>query len=178
MLHIQVPYSITKRLGVAYNDAMRNIDDDDWMCFIDHDVLFLTADTIFHLNEYAGRNADAGLLVCYGSRSHPLSKEQKLKITDTDSIKYHSRIALQHQKFLYQTNIIKEPHRVSGFLMLLSKKIWKEIKFNEQRNCLWVDTDFCNALKEKNKKIIRMEGIYIWHSYRLLKDINDKSHLL
>lgn len=178
MIHVEIPFSKEKKLGIAYNEAMSKISDDDWMCFLDHDVLILTPDTIRHFYNYTEQNKNAGLLTCYTNRVHHLSKEQCLEVDDSSDIKYHAAIAKEREKFLYKTTALKEVHRISGFLMLISKRTWKEIKFNEQRDCLWVDTDFCKALEEKKKVIARMDGIYVWHSYRILKDVNDKSHLL
>lgn len=177
MIHVRIPYSIDKRLGVAYNKEMASIPDDDWMCFIDHDVLFLLPETIRHLHEYVAQNEKAGILTCYGSRMHKGSKEQFLKQSDSD-IKTQIQIAETQTKLLYKTTEIKDYLKLSGFLMLISKKMWNQVKFNENRGCLWVDTDFACAVYDAGKKIVRMDGIYVWHTYRLNKNVEDKLHLL
>ncbi len=55
-VHIMTPYSLTKQLGVAYNEAMALIPDDDSGCLIDGDVNFLTPDYGHIINQYANEN--------------------------------------------------------------------------------------------------------------------------
>ncbi len=63
-------------------------------------------------------------------------------------------------------------------LMLLSKKAWKENPFTEDLKCLGVDSEISIRLREQGKTILRMDGLYVWHTYRLMNGIRDKQHLL
>jgi GT2 family glycosyltransferase len=175
-VHILTPYSIEKNLGGAYNQAMRLIPENDWACFIDYDVLFLTPDCGFILHEYAKLLPDAGLLTCYTNRIHPKADQQLLNgVSENFDVKHHHDIAVNQKWQLFKHTELKR--EVSGFLMLISKKTWNEVKFNESENiCLSIDNKYCWALFEKCKKIYRMEGLYVFHLYRP-NGITDKSHL-
>lgn len=176
-VHIVKPYSVEKNLGRAYNEAMRLIPDGDWACLMDYDTMFLTPDCGKILHEYVTWNPTAGIFTCFTNRIHPLAKSQLLHgvVSDNTSIDYHTDLAYNQKKDLFKTTIIN--HEISGFLMMISKKTWSEIKFNENGKCLGVDNDFSIRVLQARKSIHRMDGLYIWHTYRLKNGIADKSHL-
>lgn len=179
-IHITIPFSKDKKLGIEYNKVMQAIPEGDWMCFTDHDVLFLLPDTVRHLYGYVERFPKTGIFTCYTGRVHRCSNEQLLNgvLNDNSDVRLHTNIAQAQTNFLYEATEIKHPVKLSGFLMLISRKTWNKVKFNEERNCLWVDTDFAMAVHKEGKPILRMDGVYVWHSYRLMKDIENKDHLL
>ena len=75
---------------------------------------------------------------------------------------------------------------VSGFCMVIPRSVWVNHKFAEQQvysdrgptNMLGVDNDFTNRIRAAGIPVLRMDGLYIWHTYRLLQGDNDKTHLL
>jgi GT2 family glycosyltransferase len=175
-VHITIPFSQSKNLGAAYNQAMQLISDDDWMCFLDHDAMLLTPDAPVILHEYATRYPDAGLLTCYTNRIHQTSHQLLHgQISENDSMRWHLDRAIQQKEFLYQVTPLRG--NVSGFLMLISKRSWLKFPFAETGGCLGVDTEYWQRLKEAGQKMYRMDGLYVWHTYRLLTGINDKTHL-
>lgn len=176
MVHIIKPYSTSKNLGQVYNYAMSLIPDGDWACICDYDTMFLTSNCGEILNNYAEMFPDYALLTCWTNRIHPLAKAQLYggEVCENDSIRYHQQIAEKIQDNLYEVSDIT--HEISGFLMLISKKTWNQTKFWVSGRCLGVDNQFSNDLLRAGKKIGRMEGLYVWHSYRL-NDIKDKTHL-
>lgn len=176
-VHIIKPYSVDKNLGQAYNDAMLLIPDGDWACLMDCDTMFLTPDCGKILHEYVNWNPTAGLFTCYTNRIHPLSGDQLLHgaISENTSIDYHTEIAYNQKRELFKVTPIN--HMISGFLMMISKKTWNEIKFSETGKCLGVDNDFSQRVLQSGKSILRMDGLYVWHTYRLKNGITDKTHL-
>lgn len=174
-VHILKPYSIEKKLGVAYNEEMSRLPEDDWACLMDYDTMFLTPDCGYILHEYAKLLPDAGLLTCYTNRIHPKADQQLLHgVSDNFDAKFHAQLAYNQKRELFKFTELKR--EVSGFLMMVSKKTWNEIKFDEFHNCLAVDNEYCWALFNAGKKIYRMDGLYVFHLYRP-NDITDKSHL-
>jgi GT2 family glycosyltransferase len=177
-VHIVKPYSVEKNLGRAYNEAMKLIPDGDWACLMDYDTMFLTPDCGKILFEYAAHRPNTGIFTCFTNRIHPLAKSQLLNgvVSDNTDVEYHTYLAHAKLKDLYKTTLIN--HEISGFLMMISKKTWNDVKFSENGKCLGVDNDFSLRVLQSGKNILRMDGMYIWHTYRLKNGIKDKTHLV
>ncbi len=90
-------------------------------------------------------------------------------------MEHHIRAAEAQTAELYKVTRLRS--HFSGFLMLLSRQLWDQVKFTEELACLGVDTDYRKRLERAGKQIWRMDGLYVWHSYRLLTGIKDKKHL-
>lgn len=175
-IHIITPFALDKDLGKAYNEACSLVPDGDWICMLDHDVMFLTPDAINIMYEYVERNPDAGLLVCSTNRIHPLSEQcLNANVSEVTDIAHHIKIAEQQKHFAYDTTELNK--NISGFLMLFKKDTWKQHQFKEGAGCLGVDTAFWQSLVANGKKILRMDGLYVWHTYRLQHGIQNKDHL-
>ena len=176
-VHILKPYSIEKNLGRAYNRAVSMIPDGDWACLMDYDTMFLTADCGKILHEYASLFPNTGMFTCYTNRIHPLAKEQLYtgEISANTQVEYHITVAEEAKKNLYKITALNRV--VSGFLMMIKKETWKDIQFTENRLCLGVDNDYCSRLLDNGRSINRMDGLYVWHSYRLKNGITNKEHL-
>lgn len=180
-VHIVKPYSLEKNLGKAYNEAMALIPDGDWACLMDYDTMFLTPDCGQILHEHAkfmDENYNGKvLLTCFANRIHPLAKDQLLtgSLLEETDISYHIHLAEKQRE---QKTCTRIEHEISGFLMMISKELWKEIKFTESGKCLGVDNDFSLRVLAKGYMIGRMDNLYVWHTYRLKNGIKDKTHLL
>lgn len=174
-IHVVTPYSTDKNLATAYNETMAIIPDGDWACIIDYDVQFLTPDAIQHLYEYVRRFPNAAMFSCYTNRIG--CKEQLLngKFSEDPNILNHIKLAEQQKKHLYTASAFTS--LTSGFLMLISKEKWKRFRFNENGRCLGVDNDYCKQLHDAGQITYRMNGIYVFHTYRLGKGRFDTSHL-
>lgn len=177
MIHVKTPFDLDKNLGRAYNKAFEDVGERDWVCLIDHDVMFLTPDAIGLMHEYVRSFPETGIFTCYTNRIHPLAVDQLLdgKVSENTCVKYHTERAYNQKRFGITVKEIN--HVISGFLMLISKKTWNQIKFSENGKCLGVDNFYSQAVLDAGKKIYRMESLYVWHTYRI-NDIKDKSHLL
>ena len=167
------PYDTGKNLGKAYNEAMSKLD--GWVLIKDYDILILLPETIRQIEHYTTIYPETGLFTCYTNRI--ANSEQLLNGMDNnDSIRHHMKLARQQQSELYTVTELTKP--VSGMLMVIHTDTWNEIKFSEDLLCLGVDNDYHNRLKEAGKSVLRMNGIYVWHTYRLASGIKDKSHLV
>lgn len=176
MIHILTPYSNEKNLGKAYNESVSLLPDNSWACVTDYDVMFLTPDCGRILHDYAVKYPETGIFTCLTNRIHPMAKDQLLNgVSDFTDILIHTKIAQSQREKLYQVKEIDHP--ISGFLMMFSKKTWVNHNFPEDRKCLGVDNVFSDSVLRSGLKICVMEGLYVWHSYRM-ENIKDKSHLL
>lgn len=168
------PYSVQKNLGKEYNSYMNLIPDEDVACITDQDVMFLTPDAGDIVFNYAYQNPGV-VMTCWTNRIHELAKEQRVSsFEDKENIIHHITIAAASKTDLYHTTECTGP--LSGFLMLIPKSVWKKYPFKED-GLLGVDTDFYKRYRADGNKVLRMDGLYVWHTYRLGKDIKDTSHL-
>jgi GT2 family glycosyltransferase len=176
-VHIQTPYTSSKDLGKIYNEEMKRIPDGDAACFIDYDVMFLTPDAGAIIQHYYNLYPNA-LLTCYTNRVSSLSKRQLLngEISEDSDIRNHIILAEQQRQQLFDVTPIKGD--ISGMLMVIPKSLWAKHQFDETGRCLGVDTYYGRKLRNAAVPILRMNGIYVFHCYRMLQGIHDKSHLL
>lgn len=177
MIHHITPYSIDKNLGQCYNKAISIIGDDDYACIRDIDTLFLTPEQPSYVEEYIHRFPDAGILTCFTNRISPLSKAQLYNqvVSEDSDIRTHINIANELKKYLFNTTVIDRD--ISGFLMVVSKKVWKDHPFPETGKAIGVDTQYGRMIRAAGLQILRMDGVYLWHTYRLMNGITDKKHL-
>lgn len=185
MIYYFSPFSTEKNLGKAYNDHMALIGDDDYAVLTDGDTCWLTPDYGMHIAEYVRLNPGA-VLTCWTNRINKRAEQQYPNYRDEVDIRVHLKVA---------ENLLLEPGYdvtalhgfVSGFCMVVPKKVWASVGgFAEEQvysdrgpyNLLGCDNDFTNRVRAKGFPILRMNKIYLFHVYRLLKSDHDKSHLL
>ena len=176
-VHIIKPYALDMNLGKAYNDTISLFPDEDWICVCDYDTMFLTPNCGEILHNYAEMFPDFGVLTCWTNRIHGMSTHQLYggKINEDDSIRNHIKVAEDVQNDLYTVTDLGT--EISGFLMMFSKQTWNKIKFKESGKALGVDNWFAWDLLAAGYKVGRMNGLYVWHTYRLKNGVLDKSHL-
>lgn len=177
MIPVCTPYSSDKNLGRAYNRMIQQLTNFGFVCVIDYDVMFLTPDAISLIERYTHAFPQTGVFTCYTNRLHPQSDGQLFAgvCSENDSIRHHIDLAEKARKDFTVSEI---NHPIGGFLMVIRTKVWQEIKFNENKKCLGVDNDFTKRVLDAGYKILRMNGVYVWHSYRLVGGYRDKKHLL
>lgn len=167
-------------MGKAYNDAMGLLPDGDSACLRDIDTLFLTPDQPAIIEQYARENPEA-VLTCYTNRVSELSRHQLLggTISETSDIREHIRLAQnqadRHKIIRLVTEISRD---ISGMLMVVPKEIWKKYPFDESGKCLGVDTYWSRKIRAAGIKILRMDAVYIFHTYRMQYGVYDKRHLV
>ena len=179
-VHISIPFRADKNLGRAYNEAFEQIGADDWACFMDIDTLFLTPQQPLQLEKYAKDNENAGILTCYTNRISNLAFEQLLggKSNEDDRIRRHIELARSIENNYGVSPIVRG--ELSGYLMLISKKAWLQCpcpEYLEKGGSIGVDTMWSRAMRRSGRPLMRMNSIYIWHTYRIEKGIHDKEHL-
>lgn len=176
-IHFIHPFSLEKNYGKELNETMSIIPEGDWCAIMDWDCMLLTSDQVKTIYEYVNRFPEAGMFLALSNRSGSLN--QRINTCDFDSegdtIKHHKKA----QDILKQPIEVKELNdKISGYFMLISKKTWNEIKFNEELQILSVDRDYAKRLLNVGKQILLMKNIYIWHSYRIWKNTKDTTHLI
>lgn len=176
MVYYFKPYAIDGNYGAACNQYMQLLpSDEDWGCIIDGDTCFLTSDWGHQIQEIIDREPDTGLFTCITNRVGNLKQCYQEIISNDPNILYHIEIAEELSKEQrHTTNWLYNV--ISGHLMLVKKKTWKEIG-GFKDGVLGVDNDFSRKILHNGHNIVLMEGLYLFHKYRIHKGIHDKSHL-
>lgn len=152
------------------------IPDGDVACIRDMDTCFLTPDAGDIIFNYCYQNPSC-VMTSYCNRIHSLAKEQLLNVFPLESsdISQHINSALIQKEVAYSTTPLTGP--LSGFLMLIPKSVWQKVPFREGVGLLGVDTHFFRDIRAAGIPILRCDGLYLFHIYRLNKDIKDTKHL-
>lgn len=174
-----------KNLGRAYNEAMERAPQDSHVILRDGDSCWLTSDYGVHIAEYIRQHPDA-VLTCWTNRINEKAEQQypHMALRESSDMRLHLQQAEEQKRLLYHVSVVSG--FVSGFCMIVPKKVWELHKFSEVQPypdrgphaLLGIDNDFTNRIRATGIQVLRMDGLYIWHTYRLLTGDKDKSHLL
>lgn len=164
-------------IGGAINAAIKqlNADPEDWIVNMDHDVLWLRSDSKKQLAEILDKT-DYHIL---GPRMNRLGNDYQLikGLFDETNILLHINEAVARHNYHYGTVSSFPGGPIAAAVLCFQVKTWKALGgFNE--NSLAFDTQFCNRAHRIGMKLGIMEGIYVFHTYRLGKAINNIDHLL
>lgn len=179
MVYYFTPF-FEKNLGQAYNNYCELVpNDDDWITFMDGDVMQL------HLNwgeiwgKILEKNNDAGIITCMTNR---LGCKNQLvpKMFTVQDILIHKLMANR----LFNINkfaVANLNEKIAGFFFSFKKSTWKKVgKFID--GILAIDFDFSQRVLNSGMDIRLATGFYVFHYYRFLEDresgINFKNHLL
>jgi len=172
------PYSTDRNLGRAYNEYMALIPEGDAACFMDGDAMYLIPDWGHVIENYANTYPNA-ILTCWINRIHELAKGQNAggPVWVDECL----RDAVIRRELLYKATPITGS--VSGTLLVIPKSIWQLYPFSEvntyrpgEPNLLGVDNEWTNRIRANGVQVLRMDGMLIYHQYRLLT--GKKDHLL
>lgn len=171
MIYTFIPYSEEKppRLGDAYNKFMELLpNDDDWACLIDHDVMFTRKNWFHQLNDIIKKHPEYG---CFVARTNSMMCSwQKIKeLENCHDLLEHKKLGLTIQREFYAevVDVTHYGNTFSGFLMLIRKETWNNVKFTHggKGGLGGVDNNFHRDLKNAGFKVGLMMGVYVYHLY-------------
>jgi GT2 family glycosyltransferase len=177
------PFSIEKNLGKAYNEYVDKLTkyQDDWVFFIDGDCMFLDPFWGKQIHDLVHKYPETGIFTCYTNRVGDLQQCYEGIRSNNSNILDHYQIAQDLKQNKYWET--KEINRViSGHFFGFSRKTWLDVNgFDETSDkILRVDNRFSSKILQSGKKILLIEGLYIFHLYRIWSQHpkKDKNHLL
>lgn len=163
-VHFISPFSIEKNIGKALNDAIAqlNADDNDWICHLDQDAIWLRSDSKKQLIEILS-NTDYDLLGCITNR---LGNDYQLVngVFNEDSITKHIEVANKLHSENYGI-IMPYMHVLAAFCLCFKVKTWKLLGGFTENNIVF-DTNFSQKAHEHKLKSGLCTGIYLLHLYR------------
>lgn len=183
MIHFFTPYSFDKKLFDAWDQYMNLVaDENDWVCMMDGDILFLIADFGHQMQEYIDKYPDTGLFSCYASRAHRQEYIRRGVDMENPSILYHYDAAERCRKELHlKVKEIAKP--ALGHLILMKKATWTRIRdrvkeLTDGHKILGVDVRISRAVSELGMPVLLMRGIYVLHFFRMKYGLKERSILL
>lgn len=169
------PYRTDLNIGLAINEAIANVRNSDWIVLLDHDVLFLRPDSKAQL-EHILHTTQYDLL---GPCTNRLAQRYQLiqGMFDEPDIRKHIEVANRLHEDHYGL-VQSTPNVLAAFCLCFRKSVWDKIPFRE--NSLQFDSQFSVHTKRAGFKSGIMQGIYVFHAYRLLSSNpkDDIRHLL
>src|SRR6185369_5875505 len=94
-IHLVSVFRQDKNLGFAYNEAMKTVGEDDWVCFRDYDTMFLTPTAVNLMYNYIAYYPNTAIFTCLTNRVHHKAKLQLFngRVSDDCNIRNHIAIA-------------------------------------------------------------------------------------
>lgn len=176
MIYYFTPF-IQGNLGKAYNFYCNLVrGDDDWITFIDGDVMQLNMNWGSIWQDILNENNDAGIVTCKSNRASKGNYDQVcFEMYDQTSILEHRKYA----KKLFEDKKLQvkkmKGQFLSGFFFSFKKKTWASVGGFEE-GILDVDSKFFKKVKDK-KSCLVAQGFYVLHYYRMLEGYLFKNHL-
>jgi hypothetical protein len=172
VVHYIQPYSTEKNIGGAINKAIiqLNAPADDWICLLDHDVMWLLPDSKARLERIL-LTTDYDIL---GPVTNRLAMPYQLVsgMFDITDIKTHIDVA----KKLESDTVEPYPHILAAFCLCFRVKTWQQLGgFKE--NDITFDLIFCLMAQKSKMKLGLCVGIYLFHTYRMFADENPKYYI-
>lgn len=180
------PYGFRLKIGDRLNYEIDRMPENAWIALTDQDCCALIDKFGDLLNDTINRYPDTDLFSCYTNRLGLKYQIPEGVNIDDYNLMNHHQIAQDLLKKNYSTcSDIDKP--VAGFFMLFPKRTWAkynfqsdiidmEKKINDRRG-VYFDWDFSDRILKGGGKIRLMEGLYMFHAYRLGKHIKDVTHL-
>lgn len=174
-IHFYLVYDRGGNIGKCYNNFMNLIPDGDYACLMDNDAMLTTYGAGEQLYRIAEKYPRCGLFVALANRIG--CPWQRSGNWDSDNIIEHRAHGLKLQGMFYDKirDVTHEKFPFSGFLMLISKRVWKKVGGFKEDGVLGVDNDMHLRTRKAGEKVYLMRGIFLYHFYRGGK-MHDKSH--
>lgn len=172
-------YDYDINIGRGYNEHIKYLPEDSWICIMDMDTMPLNNKIGHQLNDIINKHGKEYLL--FGSLlSRIRSKHQLLngKFDSDLDVRKAYKDTINQANLEYDT--VEEVDSIAGCMMLFSKGTWTKVGGFKECD-FTADIQFCESIKRIGK-IGLMKGVYLFHAYRVwqfnhLEASEDQWHL-
>lgn len=155
-IDVKIPYGHNEPLADAYNRALSE-GASDWVIFLDHDV-FLANPRWYEMSVKVIEELQDPLTVAIGCMEGGRAANNESQVID-----HHIIQAVKKYK-RFGTELERREKHVTGYFMLLNRKIAKEIGFKlVNKSINLIDIDFGTRVLKAGYHIYRMRGLYVYH---------------
>lgn len=164
-IEIKIPWGKDGNLGAAYNRLMRTVD--DWVCFLDHDILQLNPNWYHMCLDAVTKVGHSAGWITGTTNAIACSLQHKPTAPRNHNLMAHMDFAKQQ----YNTHgnkleliAPKVPLPFSGFMILTHREAWQETGgFID--GFLGVDNDYYKKIEGLGYDRYVMPGLYMYHIY-------------
>lgn len=167
-LHPMTPFDLDGDLGAAYNRAMRLVADDDWVLFMDHDMMLTTREWYRQVIEAIAFKPDAGAFVAMTNRI--AAPWQQIGASENHDVAHHRRFGAERLKSARTLLDITDTKGFGGVLFAVSKAAWARVGGFPEGGMLCVDHGLHFALRDAGYRIYLLESLYCYHWRRAFGD--------
>lgn len=159
-------YDYDINIGRGYNEHIKHLPADCWVCINDSDAMYLNPKFGHQLNDIINKHGeDFALMGCVTNRLGGLHQLHEERFCNNMDLSHHFEIAMNLAKESYGE--VNETSGVAGVLMLFKKSTWEAVGGFREKD-IACDTAFNNAIRQnKLGKIGLMKGVYLFHAYRI-----------
>lgn len=176
MIRYVMPYSPTKDIADSYNEGVVGLKDDDYICFVDGDTIFLDAAFGSKIQAVIDEhNIEAA--TCYTNRVGCYWQVYDSSMWWEDDLTKHNEVTKEvWDKYGTEVKDVTNEQLMSGHFMLIKKSLWDRMGKLTTRGMLGVDNEIHQRIKDAGATLYLMKGIYIYHKYRF-GEIQKFAHL-
>lgn len=179
-VHYSTPYGLDGNIGKAYNEYVRTLPADDWVCLRDGDTMFLHPEWGRQVQAIAERAQEEqySLLGCKTNRLRS-GFQMMPGMEHVSDMKHHHYVADEAYN-VFGPEIYEVYNVLAAFFWLMPVKVVQDNPFPE--NTIHFDSIYCRHLYSNGHKLGLAVGLYVYHLYRIWsnhKDLGyDYQHLL
>lgn len=160
MILTAVPYAEDLNLGRAYNETFNLVGPEDWVCFLDHDMMFTTTAWNRQLAAAVAAEPDG----CFTAITNRMASRWQVApeaARARHDLGQHRKVGEARLKTRTLLDVT-DTQGWGGVLMLVSKRAWCDAGgFVDGLLC--VDHMFHYALKAAGRRVWLIEGLYVYH---------------
>lgn len=175
------PFSVTKELGKEYNAHCALVpNDNDWILILDYDAMILSP-LAYSIMDMAIQRYPATQV--FGAVTNRIGYvEQRVHpVMSKNADMLHHLYKSNEAALVYPKGECKQIATAAGFFLLFRKSYWNNNKFQDaiiNETGQLFDHTFCKRAR-RDGKIMKILGVYVWHTYRLLnKSWLNRDHLV
>jgi GT2 family glycosyltransferase len=165
-IQIIIPWSGNGNVGAAYNRSMESVD--DWVCFLDHDILNLNPNWYHIIKKAVATVGHAAGWITGVTNSIACPSQKCIEAPKNNDILDHMKFARQRDRQFGDKLFAIDPITIelafSGFMILTHKKAWQAAGgFTD--GFLGVDNIYFNNIVKAGFQAYLLPGLYMYHTY-------------
>ena len=168
------PFDNLGNLGAAYNECQEGLADEDWICIMDQDVCVLDSRVKKWIARTIQANPNVQVFVPVTNRLSAYDQRVNNAFSVVNIVWHKSVTVKRHNTFKYRVR--KPTQTPAGMMVIMQAHLLREFPF--RNGLMYIDTDWFQRIEKAGVSVGIMEGVYVFHYYRLTEGKSSLDHLL